>query len=47
MSRSPHVRVLAVLSVPAASRFMVVCRRLSWWKWLSVTPASCGRQKVG
>lgn len=47
MNRSPHLSVVAVVSMPAANRFMMVKRRLSWWKWLLLTPDSCGRQKDG
>lgn len=40
MSRSPHLSVVAVVSVPAAKRFRTVDNRFASWK-NSLVPDSC------
>lgn len=46
MNRSPHLSVVAVVSVPAANRFIIVNKRFSLWKWLLVIPDSCRKRPI-
>lgn len=45
MNRRAHLRVVAVVSVPAAKRFITVMTRLSSWKW-PLVPDSCRSKRV-